>query len=424
MRDRSATKTLREISVLKTIAKKRMDEVKENRAEQSSIVSTEAEQNSSTFRTYSKADAVKWLGIEYPTTFSRAFEGIKAKYPDRVFNRENNKNYAFTVSDLHFFADELDIPKFVRKENQECITIAFSNLKGGVGKTTTCVNVATGLAVSNNKRYRVGVIDLDPQGTASLFGVPNLSEDDFTVGDILQSNYELEQGDCEKQFISECFKETSIPNLKYLPAKVPDYFFESYAEQLQINDTLKNKADVYKIFKEKVIDAVKDEFDIILIDTPPSLNKTFYNAMYAADAVITPTKPEMLSFDATMKYMERFEDIYKMVAHAGHKGFYFLRMLAVDVDTSRALSKNNIGMTYFSMMKKYFRDRVISVPMKHSKAIQICADFFTTVYGMKPSEYPGSREQLTDAQNNMDDLVSEIELLCQQAWHPNEFEGL
>jgi chromosome partitioning protein len=424
MRTRSAIKTLREITVLKTIAKKRMAEFKENRANQNKKLADHEATVSSTYRTYNKKEAINWLEIEHANTFDRAFKSIKTKFPEKKFDRELNKNYSFSLEDLHFFADEMGVKAFKRSKGQECIAIAIANLKGGVGKTTTCVNVGAGLSVSNNKRYRILVIDCDPQGTSTLFGVPNLSDDAFTVGDILQSAYELEEDETEEKFILSCIQDTNIPNLKYMPAKVTDFFFESYAEKMQIEDTLVNKEDIYKVLKTKVVDIVKEHFDIILIDTPPSLNKTFYNSMYAADAVITTLKPEMLSFDATMKYLERFDDIYRIIANAGHPGFYFNRMLITDLDNTRSSSKTNVGHEYFSMMKKYFQDRVIPVPIMHSKAIQYCATFFTTIYGMKPSEYDGPRNNLLDAQRNMDDVVGEVEHLCSMSWEPNEFEGL
>lgn len=420
---RSPERSLKEIEVLRQIAQKRMAEIKAARQQQSKKLGTLGAAQSSDFRTYSKSDALKWLGITYTNTFDRAFKGIKEKYPDRTFVRESNKNYAFTLDDLHFFAEEMGVPSFVRNEIQECITIAIGALKGGVGKTTSTVNIGAGLALSN-KRLRIAVIDMDPQGTATLIGLPNFSDEYYSVGDILTGNYSKEDNETDDEFVRSCFQTTSIPNLKYLPGTVTDAFFENHLESQILNKTMVNPEDAYKVLKTKVLDAVKDDFDIILIDTPPAVGKIAYNTFYAADAFIIPMMPEMFSFAATMRYMERFQEMYNNLQKAGHKGFYFIRFLITNLVIDNNSTKQQVGNNYRAMMRSYFGDRVIPTPMYNSKAIGVCIDFFSTVYGLKNSEYSGTKSHLVDAQRNMDDIVREIEALCFNIWEPNEFEGL
>jgi chromosome partitioning protein len=420
---RSPEHSLKEIALLKQIAQKRMQEIKTARANQSKKLDVFGAAESSDFRTFSKSEALRWLGITHTNTFDRAFKGIKAKYPEREFVRESNKNYAFTLSDLHFFADEMGVPAFKRTEFQKCITIAIGALKGGVGKTTSTVNIAAGLALSN-KRLRIAVIDMDPQGTATLIGLPNFSHEYYSVGDILTGNYSLEEGETDEQFVRDCFQTTSIPNLKYLPGTVTDAFFENHLESLLLNNTIKKPEDAYKYLKEKIINAVQDDFDIILIDTPPAVGKIAYNTFYASDAFVIPMMPEMFSFAATMRYMERFEEMYSNLLKAGHDGFYFIRFLITNLVIDNNSKKQQVGSNYRSMMRSYFGNRVIPTPMYNSKAIGVCIDFFSTVYGLKNGEYSGTKSHLVDAQRNMDDIVREIEALCFNIWEPNEFEGL
>jgi chromosome partitioning protein len=421
--ERSPTRSLREIEALKFISQKRMKEVKDKRHQQSKKLGDLGATASSDFRTFSKSDAVKWLDIEHTNTFDRAFSTIKSKYPTRDFERESNKNYAFTLSDLHLFAEEMGVPAFIRSKTQKCITIAIGALKGGVGKTTTTVNAAAGLALSN-KRLRIAVIDMDPQGTATLIGLPNFSDEYYSVGDILTNQYTLDPDETDEGFVRSCFLPTSIPNLKYLPGIVSDAFFENHLEALLVNGDLNCQTDAYRLLKERIIDVVKDDFDIILIDTPPTVGKIAYNTLYAADAFIIPMMPDMFSFDATMKYMERFEEIYKMLLQAGHEGFYFIRFLITNLVLDKNSTKQQVGANYLAMMRRYFHDRVIPTPMYNSKAIGVCTDFFSTVYGLKNSEYSGTKSHLIDAQRNMDDIVRDIETLCFNIWEPNEFEGV
>jgi chromosome partitioning protein len=404
-----ALTTLKEIRLLKEISQKRIKQIQQNQT-------LNADHSSQLIRSYSKAEAQAWLGVPHPNTLTRLIAAVQQGDDGKTFQREENSHYRFTIEDLHFFADKLDVKPFKRNADQQLQVFTTANLKGGVGKTTSTVNLATGLAVANNKRYRVGFIDLDPQGTGSIFGCPTLSDDDFTVGELLQNKYELDTDETESEFIHSCFLKTHIPNLHYLPGRVSDFFFESYAEQMQLNSPDGQKLDVYRILKEKIIDAVKDDFDIILIDTAPSLNKAFYNSIYAATSVILPMIPEFISFDATLKYLARFEEIYAIAAKAGHPGLDYIRLLITNFDSAGASNASTVHRTYVQDLKALFGSRVFPYAIRHTKAIPICADFMMTVFDMKPSEYPKSRKQLLNAVENLTDVVSEIESLCLQVW--------
>lgn len=407
-----AIATLKECSIIADIAKSRLSEIK---SKQLNI----AEDDEREFRTYSKAEAQSWLGVEHATKLSRAIKALETSSDPIIFEREANGHYKFTIHDLHTLANAMNIPKFIRKDTDKCQVLCISNLKGGAAKTSTAVNVAAGLAVNNNKRYRVAVIDLDPQGTSSMFGVPNLNDDDFTVGDILQGNFELDAGESEKDFVRDCFKATSIPNLHYLPARVSDFFFESVAEQMKIDDHDQPNSDknrTYRILKERIIDAVKDDFDIIILDTAPALNTTFYNAIYASTSLYIPVIPELVSLDATLKYLERLKDIYAIAAKAGHEGMDFIRMLVTNFDDSGNKTHITVHRTYKTDLQTIFSNRVLAYPLKHSAAIPICADSYMSVFEMNPKEYPKARGKLVDCVSNLTDVVNEIEVLCCQAW--------
>ncbi|MGP5159850.1 ParA family protein [Pseudoalteromonas prydzensis] len=411
MSEVSAEKTLLELSVLAGISRGRLNEIK---AQQLKAGTNENRE----FRTYSKAEAQAWLNIKHTNTFTRNLKALENSDNPIQFERESNGHYKFTIQDLHKIADAMEIPRFERKDGDKCQVLALSNLKGGAGKSTASVHIATGLALNYNKRYRVAFIDLDPQGTGTMFGVPDLSDDDFSVGDIMQGNYELSAGESEKEFVKSCFKDTHIPNLHYLPGRVSDFFFESVAEQMSLasSDDHDDKSRVYRILKERIIDAVSDDFDIIILDTAPSLNKTFYNAIYAATTLFIPVIPELVAFDATLKYLERLKEIYQVVAEAGHEGLDYIRLLVTNLDYSGNPQTITVHRTYFQDLKNLYSDRALSYPIKHSKAIPICADNFMTVFEMRPAEYSKSRTQLQSAVTNLSDVIDEIEALCCQAW--------
>ena len=158
--------------------------------------------------------------------------------------------------------------------------ISFSNQKGGVGKTTTCVNMAAYLAQAGTK---VLLVDLDPQGNATT-GLG------FSKGALKKSVYNVI---IEDEAVKDNVLETELERLFLLPANI---------------DLAGAEVDlVYKKNRDKVLRAaltpVKDAFDYILIDCPPSLGLLTINALTAADSAIIPIQSEYYALEGLSQLM-------------------------------------------------------------------------------------------------------------------------
>ena len=152
--------------------------------------------------------------------------------------------------------------------------IAIANQKGGVGKTTTVINLSASLAELGKK---VLTIDMDPQGnTSSGLGLDkdNL---DMTV-------YQLMIGECE---LEECRQPSVVEGVDVLPATV-----HLAGAEVELIGVPKSQY----ILKNKIAE-VRDDYDYILIDCPPSLNLLTINAMTAADAVLVPIQCEYYALE-------------------------------------------------------------------------------------------------------------------------------
>ena len=156
------------------------------------------------------------------------------------------------------------------------------NQKGGVGKTTTVINLATAISFHEKK---VLVIDLDPQGNATTgFGLTNTNNNQ-TIYDVLNGNCNFE----------DAIKNTSINNLKIVPSNVD-------LSGLEVETASENRrAFLLKDKIENFINSEKNDFSYIFIDCPPSLSLLTIMALVVAKSLIVPLQAEFFALEGLIQ---------------------------------------------------------------------------------------------------------------------------
>lgn len=203
--------------------------------------------------------------------------------------------------------------------------ISVANQKGGVGKTTTTVNLSTILA---KKGKKVLLIDTDPQGNAtSGLGVSK---------DVELSVYDILIGDTE---FDETLQETAIKNLKVCPSNISLAGADvQLVSMMSREQRLKTK-----------LDKIKDQYDYILIDCPPSLGLVTLNAFTASDSVLIPVQCEYFALEGLGQLLNTVNLVKKHL----NKNLEIEGALLTMYD-----ARTNLSNQVVKEVKKYFEDKV------------------------------------------------------------------
>ena len=204
--------------------------------------------------------------------------------------------------------------------------LAISNQKGGVGKTTTAVNLATALAAVNK---RVLIVDLDPQGNASTsLGIP--------AKERATNTYHVLMGDAG---IDEACVVTSVPNLSVVPSGIDLAGAELELVQVENrNERLRT-----------ALAGAATSYDYVLIDCPPSLGLLTLNAWVAAHAVLVPLQVEFLALEGISQLVRTIE----RVRQSFNPGLEIQGIVLTMVD-----KRNNLSEMVESDVRGFFGDKV------------------------------------------------------------------
>lgn len=245
--------------------------------------------------------------------------------------------------------------------------VSFSNQKGGVGKTTSCVNLAAQIA---NKGKKVLLVDMDPQGNAtSGLGISKAK--------IRRTVYEVIIGQCD---IKDALLKTAFKNLWIVPATI-----ELAGAELELHE-LDESLDFAKI----AFDSVKDDFDYIFIDCPPSLGMLTVKALSVSDGVVIPMQCEFYSLEG----MSQLFNTIKKIRQLFNPSLQVVGILLTMYNGRLTLTGQVVA-----ELKKYYADQLFRVPISRTVRLSEAPSYGAPIcyhdpYGKGALEYAAVAKEL------------------------------
>lgn len=289
-------------------------------------------------------------------------------------------------------------PETLRPKGVSAVTIAVANFKGGVTKTTTAATLAQGLSLRGKK---VLMVDVDAQASlTTLFGL--LPGVEINQPDTLAPLFAGEEADAQY-----AVRKTYWPNLDLIPAMT-----RLYASEFKLPSRQKDTPgfEFWRVL-DLGLDPLRDTYDVIIIDTPPSLSYTTINAVMAADGLVVPVPPSTLDFAS----LSQFWSLYLDIAHelnelrGDAKKFEFINILASRVDANDSSSR-----VVKTWLREVYAERVLATEIPRTSVAGTASVGFGTVYDLpRGATSSGTYSRAFDA---YEEFVNEVDAQIQSVW--------
>lgn len=283
------------------------------------------------------------------------------------------------------------------------VTLGVVNFKGGVGKSFASLTVSQALALMG---YKVLLVDGDSQGTSTHQGagfIPDLHVNtEQTLLNVLIG---------ESDDLSLCITKTHWDGLDIIPANLTLY----NAEMIIPNQIYQHRQKTGKILEfysrlQKGLEKLSDHYDVIIVDTPPSLGFITLNVLYAVNGLIIPLLPSEVDYCSTVQFLNMAQEALSRLPKIHYQ---FVRLLISRHKPSSAQAKTMEG-----AIRQVFGSAVMTNFMIETEAVSKASADMKTIYEVEP--YPNDKRTFKRALDHANQVAEELELLFKMVWNTKE----
>lgn len=358
-----------------------------------------------TLRYFMTNEVSKLTSIPESTLKLMSNEG-KGPHPARL---ENNHR-AYTLAQINelrqFFAEQrpTDALRFQphRRKDEHLQILAVANFKGGSAKTTTSAHLAHYLALHG---YRVLAIDLDPQASLSaMFGAQ--PEMDVQQNETI---YAALRYDADRKPIKDIIRPTYFTGIDLIPGNIEVMEYEHETPRV-LAERSSGSQDIFFERLRLCISEVEEDYDVVILDTPPSLGFLTLGAIYAATGLLVTVHPAMLDVMSMNQFLLMMGDLISVIRDAGAVMRQdFLRYIVTRHDPNDQSQVHVV-----SMLRHLFDDDVLTPTAIESAAIETAGLAKRTLYELESGNVAAATAKR--ARESVDAVNERILALISESW--------
>lgn len=352
-------------------------------------------------RRFTSGEAAKLIGVTdaYIRHLSLTGDAPEAE-------KTNRGRRLFTLNQIHELRRSLAKTKQAygrtRREGEHLQVMAVTNFKGGSGKTTTAAHLAQYFAL---RGYRTLAIDLDPQASLSaLFGLQpefDLEENETLYGAI--------RYDDAQRPLRDIIRRTYFAGLDIVPGNLELQEFEHDTPKI-LADRNRGSDRMFFARIASALASVEDDYDVVVLDCPPSLGFLTLSALCAARSVLVTVHPQMLDVASMSQFLHMTADLLDVVEQAGGDADYdFFRYVITQFEPTDGPQAQIVG-----LMRSLFGERVLTTAILKSTAISDAGLTKQTLYEVGRENF--TRSTYDRALKSLDNANGEIESLVKAGW--------